>query len=67
MKRSNIYRDLTISSTSFAIGCMLAVTVFSHNPWMLIPFAGLIICLVIILLDNDEDEDEDDESVTDTQ
>ena len=61
MKRSDIYRDLTIASTSFAIGCMLSVAIFSHNPWMLIPFAGLIICLVITLIDDDEDEDDEEE------
>ena len=65
MKRSDIYRDLTIASTSFATGCVLAVTVFNRNPWTIIALVGLVICLVATLMSSNT-EDEDDESITDT-
>ena len=65
MKRSNIYRDLTIASTSFATGCVLAVTVFNRNPWTIIALVGLVICLVATLMSSNT-EDEDGESITDT-
>ena len=65
MKRRDIYRDLTIASTSFATGCVLAVTVFNRNPWTIIALVGLVICLVATLMSSNT-EDEDDESITDT-
>ena len=68
MKRSDIYRDLTIASTSFATGCVLAVTVFNRNPWTVVALVGLVICLVATLMNsNTADEDEDGENATETQ
>ena len=60
MKRTNIYRDLTIASTSFATGCVLAVTVFNRNPWTVVALVGLVVCLIATLMNNAEDEDEDE-------
>ena len=65
MKRTNIYRDLTIASTAFATGCVLAVTVFNLNPWTVFALVGLVLCLIATLMDNAEDEDED-ENASDT-
>ena len=60
MKRTNIYRDLTIASTAFVTGFVLAVTVFNHNPWTLFALVGLVVCLIATLMNNAEDEDEDE-------
>ena len=58
MKRSNIYHNLTIATTAFSTGCVLAVTVFNPNPWVIVALAGLIICTVVTIMGNDEDEAE---------